>query len=373
MLLGGDVHFEGQLDATHPFSLLRDTLRGDDVVFANLEGCFFDGHDPYIGYQNYMQMKWAHGHPDTAVALRDANFAAVGLANNVVMGGEPIRRTIGLLDKMGIAHSGAGMDLGEARAPAIVERGGVRYGFLQRTSIFWPFGVAAVPNGPVDIPVRSAYLVGATSPRERVTLTGAPGVATIKGRSSYERSYNDISEAGTDRIVRTWADPWELEQFVSDVAALRPEVDVLVTSHHWRLAAGTVVSDYRREIAHAAIDAGADLVVAHGTHSMHEIEVYKGRAIFYGLGEMFFKHGPAYGDSWKTAASPGRLLVHAKVADRKIARVSCRFLERPAPDDERLVPRSPREFPWGYTQLSALSRKFGTTLRDDGSSVVVVE
>ena len=28
-------------------------LAADDVVFANLEGCFYDGHDPYIGYQNY--------------------------------------------------------------------------------------------------------------------------------------------------------------------------------------------------------------------------------------------------------------------------------------------------------------------------------
>jgi poly-gamma-glutamate capsule biosynthesis protein CapA/YwtB (metallophosphatase superfamily) len=372
VLLGGDVHFEGAMDGLEPFALLQGVLASDDVVFANLEGCFFDGHDPYIGYQNYQQMKWAHADPRTAAALADGHLSAVGLANNVVMGGPPIRRTIETLDALGIAHTGAGMDLGEARAPAIVESRGVRYGFLQRTSIFWPFGVAAVPTGPVAIPVRAAYVRGATEPREVVTFSGAPGVATLRARTGYERSYTEISEAGSDKILHTWADPWELEQFTEDVRALRSQVDVLVTSHHWRLSGVSVGRDYRTEIAHAAIDAGADLVVAHGTHAMHEIEVYREKAVFYGLGEMFFRHGPAYGESWKTAPSPGRLLVRAEVRDKKIARVTARFLERPRPDDERLAVKPAHEFPWGVAQLETMSKRFGTALRIDGDSLVVV-
>jgi poly-gamma-glutamate synthesis protein (capsule biosynthesis protein) len=51
------------------------------------------------------------------------------------------------------------------------------------------------------------------------------------------------------------------------------------------------VLTYMREIAHAAIDAGADLVIGHGPHYSLPVEVYKGRAIFYGLGSFSFHTG----------------------------------------------------------------------------------
>ena len=45
------------------------------------------------------------------------------------------------------------------------------------------------------------------------------------------------------------------------------------------------------EIAHAAIDAGADIVMGHGPHYPLPIEVYKGKPIFYGLGNLSFNTG----------------------------------------------------------------------------------
>jgi poly-gamma-glutamate synthesis protein (capsule biosynthesis protein) len=55
---------------------------------------------------------------------------------------------------------------------------------------------------------------------------------------------------------------------------------VLVASCHWGL--GKDVLQYMTEIAHAAVDAGADIVVGHGPHYSLPIEVYKGKPIFYG-------------------------------------------------------------------------------------------
>ncbi len=43
------------------------------------------------------------------------------------------------------------------------------------------------------------------------------------------------------------------------------------------------------QFAHEAIDAGADLVVGHGSHTVLGIEIYRGRPIFYGLGNFFFQ------------------------------------------------------------------------------------
>jgi poly-gamma-glutamate synthesis protein (capsule biosynthesis protein) len=57
------------------------------------------------------------------------------------------------------------------------------------------------------------------------------------------------------------------------------------------LGLGREVLEYLTDIAHAAIDAGADLVIGHGPHYCLPIEVYKGRPIYYGLGSFSFHTG----------------------------------------------------------------------------------
>ena len=46
-----------------------------------------------------------------------------------------------------------------------------------------------------------------------------------------------------------------------------------------------------REIAHAAIDAGADIILGHGPHMPLPIEIYKSKPIFYGVGSFVFHNG----------------------------------------------------------------------------------
>ena len=58
----------------------------------------------------------------------------VGVANNVASGRENILKSLAELDANGIAHVGAGRNLDEAHKPAIVERKGVKIGFLQYTA-----------------------------------------------------------------------------------------------------------------------------------------------------------------------------------------------------------------------------------------------
>ena len=74
-----------------------------------------------------------------------------------------------------------------------------------------------------------------------------------------------------------------------DAAGLRRTADIVVASCHWGL--GEEVLDYMSEIAHAAIDAGADLVIGHGPHYSLPVEVYRGKPIFYGLGSFSFHTG----------------------------------------------------------------------------------
>ena len=80
-----------------------------------------------------------------------------------------------------------------------------------------------------------------------------------------------------------------VEEAQQMLTVLRPKVDILVASCHWGL--GREPLKYMTEIGRAAIDAGADVVVGHGPHYSLPVELYKGRPIYYGLGNLCFKTG----------------------------------------------------------------------------------
>src|SRR5262245_6177584 len=134
MILTGDVNLMNLTDPRTPFDRINDELRAADVVFSNLECCLVDtptGHssshegffaDPEVGGE----------------ALKLAGVHAVGIANNVHYGDDNINASIARLERLGILHAGAGADLAAARAPAVLERGGVRFGFLPRSPVHWP-------------------------------------------------------------------------------------------------------------------------------------------------------------------------------------------------------------------------------------------
>ena len=128
ILLTGDVNLMNVTDPEVPFRLVRDEFRKADVIFSNLECCLFDppkAHDD-VAEGFFITPKIG------AESLRFAGIHGVGLANNVNYGSEAILTSIGNLDAIGVAHSGAGANLASACAPAMIERSGIRVGILQR-------------------------------------------------------------------------------------------------------------------------------------------------------------------------------------------------------------------------------------------------
>jgi poly-gamma-glutamate synthesis protein (capsule biosynthesis protein) len=72
---------------------------------------------------------------------------------------------------------------------------------------------------------------------------------------------------------------------VDDVEKARTKADLVIVSQHCGIHfIPAVLADYQKDIAHAAIDAGADLVLQHHSHILKGVEVYKGKVIFYSLG-----------------------------------------------------------------------------------------
>ena len=245
--------------------LVRPTLESVDLRFGNCERQYSRRGTPSETSPHGCQP------PEMAKIFTDCRFDAVTIANNHMydFGPEALLDTRALLLGNGIQVTGAGKNLDEAREPAIVERNGITVGFLGYCSV--------IPND------------GAARP-DKV------GIAPLRVRTSYDTR-------GPHAPVRVTTEPDEhdLTMILDDIAALRRHVDVVIPAFHWGVIwVPRVIADYQVTVAHACIDAGADLVLGHHAHVPKAIEVYKGKAIFYSLSN-FCMTKPFPSSAWSEA------------------------------------------------------------------------
>jgi poly-gamma-glutamate synthesis protein (capsule biosynthesis protein) len=341
MILTGDVNLMHVDDPAVPFARVQDEFRATDVVFSNLECCLYD---PPGGHA--VENEGFFASPDIGgEALRNAGISAVGIANNVNYGEDAIIASIARLDALGIPHTGAGAHVTAARAPSIVQRGGVRYGFLQRSSVYWPTNHEAGEHstGIAVLRAHTAYQVPMHKTRPEIPPMNRPGIPPV---------------------VITWADRDYLRSFADDIATLRQNADVVVASCHWGLHKDVLA--YMPEIAHAAIDAGADLVIGHGPHYTLPVEVYRGKAIFYGLGSFSFHtgHGGRRHGDWVG------MMVRAGIDGRGINRLGLQFVRHNAANET--VPCRLASEHAECNDIATRSAPYGTRFIEQGDELLMV-
>ena len=337
MILAGDVNLMNVADPAVPFALVGGEFDAADIVFANLECCLYRPPNGHV-----VEHEGFYADPGVAgEALQRAGIRAVGIANNVNYGEAAILGSIARLDEIGIAHTGAGADRARARAPAILEHDGVRFAFLQRSSVYWPTNHEAGDN--------------------------SPGIAVIRGHTAYQvpthGSRPPANRPGIPPEIVTWTDPAYLEWLGQDIAALRERVEVVVASFHWGLH--KEVLHYMTEIAHRAIDAGADLVIGHGPHYTLPIEIYKGVPVFYGLGSFSFHTGHggrAHGD-WLG------MMVRAAWDGRRLARAAFQFVRHDPHNRTVLCARADEGA--AFDEIARASDAFATRLAAQGEEVAL--
>jgi poly-gamma-glutamate synthesis protein (capsule biosynthesis protein) len=246
---------------------------------------------------------------------------------------------------LGIPHTGAGANATAARAPVVLERDGLKVGFMQRTSVYWPTSHEAGEN--------------------------SAGVAVIRGNTAYQlplhktrREVPPANRPGIPPEIVTWADPHYLQRFRDDIADLRKQADIVVASCHWGLWRD--VLQYMTDIGHAAIDAGADVVIGHGPHFSLPVEIYKGRPIFYGLGSFSFHtghhDGVAVGD-WVG------MLARITLEDRSVTEAAFRFVRHNAGNET--VPCELADEQATLADIAERSAAYGTRLEPEGDEVQV--
>ncbi len=233
VLMGGDVMPSGSLlefvekDPLYPFRNIMKLLHSADVAFFNLECPITDTGTPVEGKEYIFKLP-----PHFAWALKKAGVTGVALANNHIMdfGVEGLASTIRVLYSLGIGHCGAGMNIDSARKPYMVMARGIKIAFLCYSN---------------------------TLPK------------------SY---WADSSKAGTIHGVE--------RNIKYDLR--RTNADFKVVVFHWSSELLDTPKLYQKILARYAIDHGASVVIGHHPHVVQPIEFYKGKPIFYSLGNFIF-------------------------------------------------------------------------------------
>lgn len=169
--------------------------------------------------------------PLLAECLKTANIAAVNLANNHVLdfGEEGFKDTIDALDEAGISHAGVGFNIEEARAPAIIHKGGLRIAFL-----------------------------GATD--------------------------NEPGWAASDGMGINFVSPEDLTSLKEEVKKARKEADLVIASLHWGPNMRERPAEVHIKAKRALIEVGTDVIHGHSAH-VFQVEKYKNGLILHDLGD----------------------------------------------------------------------------------------
>jgi poly-gamma-glutamate capsule biosynthesis protein CapA/YwtB (metallophosphatase superfamily) len=281
------------------FTRLIDVIRGADAAFTNLEMLFHD-YEPYA--MNESGGTYMRAEPALVKDLVWAGFDLVSRANNHqgdygVLG---MQLTTKYVAEAGLVQAGVGQSLAEAREARFLETPEGRVALVSVASTFPDHSRAGRTRG--DMPARP----GLNPLRFTTTTTVTPArltelrqiAAEINGRPVGSTSGDSLNffgrrfVAGAQPGVRTQPLKEDLDEIVSVVKnASRLSDYTIVTSHtHEGGRDRTLPADFLVTFARAVIDAGADLFVGHGPHVVRGIEIYKGKPIFYSMGDFIFQN-----------------------------------------------------------------------------------
>ncbi len=300
---GGDLIFgRPQTDLRDPqFEAVAEILRSSAATFANLEMTIIDE----ATFTGYPAAENGGGNPtaDAAVArdLKRRGIDIVSRATNHALdwGVEGMQETSRLLDAAGIAHAGSGRNRAAARAPAYLETPFGRVALVATASTFPPsaragLAVGEAPGRPGISALRTERVI-LVAPDEldvlrRIARRHGPAVT----REGDVYLLGQVFRASPDHGLKYRMNPYDHFEILKAVRGAKQTSDFTIFSiHAHETASGAATdpapADFLPVLFREVIDAGADVVIAHGQHEVRGIEIYKGKPIFYGLASLFFQ------------------------------------------------------------------------------------
>jgi len=368
--LAGQSMIRSDLRETAPAAIpaIQNLLKGD-VIFTNFEAAVAEAGETVHEGRGFLTP------PAALDALRSLGFNLVAFAGNhafdlKVTG---IENTLREADKRGIVHAGTGNNLAEAAAP----------GYLR------------TPKGTIALIASASGLI---APGGSATAA-RPGVNELRVDAGDKEN-----EATTDLpgAPPNSPNPEDAKRILQSIRDARRQAGIVIVYQHNHVfgnhSFNTIFAegmperlapnDWLKKWTHAEVDAGADIVVMHGAPLLHGIEIYRGKPIFYDLGNFIYNVPPwlAYIHepmSWES------VVASVEFQGRNVQSISLRPIVmnyigegQPEMHDEyvnnrfiqtRGLPSPATGARAGYIldRLADLSKPFGTTLEiRDGAAVV---
>jgi poly-gamma-glutamate capsule biosynthesis protein CapA/YwtB (metallophosphatase superfamily) len=207
---------------------VRDLIKGADIALANFEN---PAPNTFKWHQSGTIFS---ADPVLIDGIKNAGFDVMGTANNHIrdQGGPGLLQTLQNLHKRGLKTAGSGKDLAAARKPAIFETHGVKVAILAYDAI----------------------------------------------AASYHATASKVGSA-----------PMAAKVVIADVKKAKADgADVVIVFPHWGTEYHAKPNPDQVTLAHRILDAGADMIIGNHPHWTQAMEVYKGKPIWYALGNLVF-------------------------------------------------------------------------------------
>ncbi|MER9877431.1 CapA family protein [Mesorhizobium sp. M0195] len=281
------------------FSDVVKILRNADVTFGNLEVNAFD----IRSFSGYPQAEYGGAYhlslPEVGPDLKAMGFNIVGRANNHTLdwGLEGMRETSWVLDASDIVHAGTGENLAQAGAARFLETARGRVALVSFAATFARMARAGDPAG--EAPGRPGLNALRLAKSIVVPADMLKNLRLISAALPTDfPAAEDPNKVVIDRITYKTGDDfgYSFEPDARDVADILRNVrrgkqfsDFCIVTNHGHEPGNwsDEPPDYERSFARRLIDAGADAYIGHGPHQLRGIEIFKGRPIFYSLGNFF--------------------------------------------------------------------------------------
>jgi poly-gamma-glutamate synthesis protein (capsule biosynthesis protein) len=276
-------------------------LREADVTFGNFETMAFDLGSFKGAPAAESGGTWMLAAPGVPRDIAGLGFDILSLANNhsTDWGHEGLAETMSLLDDAGLVHAGAGRNLQAARGPRYHDGPKGRVGLVAASSTFPASSRAAdplgeVPGRPGVNPLRFERQVLVSQSQwetladmaRRLPYAKPPEIEPGAPVRLFGNSYRAITVPGAN-LGYAWT--LHSRDAGGNLLAVRQAKQngnfaVFSLHNHEPGNAADTPTEAAQTIARAAIDEGADAFVGHGPHILRGIEIYKGKPIFYSLG-----------------------------------------------------------------------------------------
>ena len=301
LLMDGSIKWQiDRYGTDYPWEMVKEYFQNDDLTIGNLETSITTRGTEWPEKQYNFRSD-----PRNLKSMEDAGIDILALANNHILdyGYDGLLDTIKHIDNTGIKRVGAGKNKEDALKAAIVEKDGLKIGVFSASRV---------------VPYVEWYAT-----KQRPGLIGA---------------YDG-----------------HIEELLNEVQEIKKKVDIVILSIHWGIEGNSEPKDQDVVLAKKLIDGGVDIIMGHHPHVLQGIEIYKGKPIFYSLGNFVFG---TQGELTSNTMIGQINLVDGEIDNIEIIPFNIE-LGRPIPVTEDI-----RRAKIDY--LNKISKRFGVNINEDG-------